>query len=1344
MAEHGGAKPFTPQAVITIPRVSQVAFTSDENLLVIAAEEGGGLAVYETEALLQGHHEPAFQLATNGVSVRALVPNPAPEFAHLCAIVLTGGQLLLANLKERQLVTGSQGQVFRQDVSCLSWSSKGKQMVAGLQDGSAAQYDHKGEVKAQIPCPSSVAPPVPITAMYWLANDDFLAVHTAQQDQPLDSKVSVIHREKGTGALTTQTLPTDPTGPMNPRCPSHHFMARLRSFPPSLDDLIILASSAGIDVGVIARSTAPLNNDMQADQTTNAYVMASIANDSRRAATPMASNGSGDSSPIGMVIDLTAKENVRQPIPSDAIQESATPLPALMMLDLEGRLITWWIVYTDSITQKTAYPGLVNASSQPTSAPSTNFANNSTSQATPSFGSSTFGATPQAPAFGATSTSGFGGSSALGQSSSPWGSTPTAKPTTTFGSSSFGQPAFGSASAIKPASATPAFGAASGIAAKTSVWGSSPQTAGTTFGQPSAPASSTPAASGFAQFGSGTSAFGAAAANKAPAASPFSGFASNNSTSSPFTAANNPTQSKSSPFAAFASTPAQPLFGAAAKSDKPTFGTPSNTNTSIFGAKTEQQDAFSPEANMTDETAAPAEASKSEQPSSLFGTFKLGSTFAQNKDKKDDSSTKETSKTEAGSSLFGNNFGSALKDAAETPATPIKEEPQTPTSELSSISPLKAEMSNPAEDAPLPPDFASTPAHPAPSASEPTEAPLPPDFVASSSKAAEDAPLPPDFTSVQKASPAEDLPLAGSPPIDLGGTSSTGEHDEDESLEEHDEDESLPPDGREDWEDSEADQDRESLRSDDDEFDDTVIAANQSETSIGSGVPKNGRSSTTPAGFPKGPVFAPPIKESPRSPSPIRDTTTPAPASRARKVLPGTEKLTRRSASTVKAEMSQKRAHRKRSPSPVANLDDLEDERVRNLLASEIVPSKDLEPFVAHQDYINQVDQRGIGAQIENVYRDVNSMIDTLGLNARSLQAFMDGQDKFSKAGTRERSDLEDEEDWCLVEFNDLDKIVDTIGDELDAEDSTNVQQRLQDIGKLQTESAKIRARASDVRKQLAVRTDPEKRAAQRNAAMDSATEAQQAQIRAVLAKTQKLLQETEDALSTLRADLASNTQTTSLAGGKSAVPTMEAVTKTILKMTAMVEEKSGDVDVLEAQMRRLHRDLAELSLGGEGDADSHVNDSLSNSMLRSSISLQSNQSFRRSTRASQALPLSRSMNVLSTSRSRLSGIPAEATGLSGMLGSRAMVSPSLDKRHPLGKSMSVMSLMSPLSASLLGQSIVGPPSAFGTGSPQRAMADVTLAEVEEYTAKREHRLRVLGALKDVVEKRGPRVVTAS
>lgn len=144
---------FEPQAKLPLSmRVSHIAFTADELYLVLSAENGGGLAVYETQKLLQGVTQSSFELGTNGESLRALVPNPTPEKAELCALVTNNGNLYMANLKERQVSSALKSQV-----SCLSWSSKGKQLAAGLADGTLYQMTPEGEGKGEVPCPPSIS-----------------------------------------------------------------------------------------------------------------------------------------------------------------------------------------------------------------------------------------------------------------------------------------------------------------------------------------------------------------------------------------------------------------------------------------------------------------------------------------------------------------------------------------------------------------------------------------------------------------------------------------------------------------------------------------------------------------------------------------------------------------------------------------------------------------------------------------------------------------------------------------------------------------------------------------------------------------------------------------------------------------------------------------------------------------------------------------------------------------------------------------------------------------------------------------------------------------------------------
>ncbi|KAI4739151.1 hypothetical protein E4T50_10394 [Aureobasidium sp. EXF-12298] len=1412
-------KDIIPQLSLAVPQVSHVAFSADESSLVIAAQEGGGLAVYDVQALLQGNKETAFQLATNGISVRALAPNPSPDNAHLFAVVLTDGKLMLADLKQRSLINTANGPVFREGVRCVSWSVKGKQLVAGLEDGGAEQFDPQGALKAQLPRPPQLDQAAPMSSIVWIANDDFLVIHTPDStDEAADSSYHMLHREKSSGAFTSQKLSGDPALPdlSAKRFPSHFLVSRLRKFPPNLEDMLILCSSAGNEAGVITSSSQPL----VADAPVNTYTVASFERDSARATFPMSiMDGMSDTSPVGMDLDLSSTDEVMQPIPGDDL-ESSGPLPALMVLNNEGLLSTWWVVYKDAVRQGLPYSGLTSVAStqsQSQPAPSTPatpatpaatgfaaFGKSSFGQApkpafgqasTPAFGQAStpaFGK-PSTPAFGQASTPAFGQAStpAFGQASIPAFGKPAApafgKPSTpAFGQPS--QPAFG-------APGVPGMGAASALGNKASPWGQpAAQSSIATPPKGQVFGSALGGASGNATFGSSsglgskapvwaTSSPGSQPAFGKPSESGASGFAKfnapakdeNKPSTSPFAAIGNKDQNKSpaSPFAAFApsaSTPAKPSplsFG---------FGKPSSA------APTPEKPAEeTKEESMDDEPAENSrdEPAKEKSPASAVEAPKPSTTFGQSSAKPQSSVLGQTPDTSKTSSVFGstpdksktsNLFGQST-DSPKSPASvfglPAKQtgfqfgkpsgKPASPlsrdsdkASKLPTLGGFKLGSGfqgdgSAKDDLPAPKqgggsmfgagfsnmlgEASKETKAAAPIKKEPgTEAPKLDDIPSQQAEEPEDAPLPPDFTSSKpKQSVEEDIPpIAGSPPVDLGDDAgqlpASDEEEEDEEEDgswvqddgeesEGDEEEGDEEDEDEDEYDEEDEEDED--ESEAEEPENTFDAKKASNTPFGSRLefpslshstgdaskllrPTSPAASTTPAGLPKGPFFAPPSKsqDSPRSPSPIRQlSSTPAglPASRQPITVPSLKK-----GHPFKNSKSSS-AQRPKSPEvpDAGELSDEEDVRVRELLASEVEPSMDLEPFIAHQDYVGRVNKLGIAGQIEKVFRDINSMIDTLGLNARSLESFIKGHETQYKQSGRERSDLEEAEEWCLVEVNELDVVQKEIGEDLDAGKVDGVSQKLEELAELQKDATKLRTRTVDMRKQIGARADPQQRATHRASPLTNDAQIQQNELREGVAKVQKLLQDAEEALSVLRADLAA---APSQGPATQRVPTVEAVTNTIMKMTAMIEQKSGDVDVLEAQIRRLPGGLANLNISDSNE-----------DLLRSSI--RSVRPLERSTSGNLfgTPPATRGKNAAANGAAPL--------GISGMLG---RFGGSLRRDN--------------------GDSEFGRSSIMLEGTPRRKMADVSIEEVRRYQDRAAQRKRVLAALKQTVEKKGTRV----
>ncbi|KAI0845280.1 hypothetical protein F5Y00DRAFT_246530 [Daldinia vernicosa] len=1246
---------FEPPLTLPLPlRICQLTFTTDGAYLILSAEEGGGLAVYETQALQQGSTKAAFEIPTNGESLRALIPNPSLEKSELCAVVTNEGKLLMANMKERGFISRPSGQVLRDQVSCVAWSNKGKQLVAGLGDGTIQQMTPDGEVKANIPRPPDLDANYFVSSLVWLENDLFLAFHVLASDESPQTRCHLIARQGENFQFQKLSDPVEPFG--NNRTP-HHTLVRLKDFPPNLQDLLICSSTAREDIGLFTRSKTPLAPGAPS----GIFTTTELADDSKRATLPM---GEGMETPavIGTALDLSSREKVYKPIPTDEIDQSPGPLPGYWVLNAEGILSVWWVVYSESIRGGTTYPGIVaaegnTASSNETTTPKP-------VQPTP-FGASkptTFGA-PSAAAGTA-----FGSTSALGSKSSPWGAQPSSgdasKPA--FGSSTFGA----GAAATAPKFGTPSFG--------TSSFGTSPAPA---FGQSSGlGVRSSPWASGSAS--SSTPAFGQ------------SGFASiaNNSSNAggamgSFAGSNPSAVNSSSGFASFAN-----------KGGFASIGTNNASSGSSIFASTKPD---TPDVSMDTDTNSIFRAPSSKQSTgtgSVFGSqpFKLTSSFQRDPNAGDNDTDEKTPKTEK--SLFGSGFAATIDEAAKpvaaspfatgtqspfskpapssnvesttptsTPAPSKFMSPlstasqskgifgfqpktpsglssvfgssvsQTPTSETPQVKaepetpkPLKGDSSTSsatseikdtpprAEDVPLPPDFAdSTPKQADQGTSRKAlpvvdnSAPLPPDPVYN--KKAYDAPLPPLPGTVTKPKPADDSPLppdpvkqpkayetklpalpiakpvsevigpgfkfpTNPPPVPSDSEDDLAEEEEDEEEGTEAVSEGSGVDVAKDLSPSSTGNNKTPGFTPQSSFDglagsfSTISRPDQDRRSVFGELSRNA------------PIFPQPNPVSPRSPSPVRGSVPTRMLGRDQSrsfSAPGMASqilgASRRQQSQVGPSVSnaayledmiekQRKAKAKKEAEEKQLLLDEEDDAVQNLLKAEPKPTFELDEFIAHPGTVPPAGD-SVPSQVEAVYRDINSMIDTLGLNARSLANFIKGhKELYVKEYTRH--DLAVPDDWTLNGLESLAHIIDDdLTNALEGARVRDVAGKLAECEDIQRELTRDRNKQADLKKIISSHVDPEQTIANRSLPLSAEQAAQQSDLRREYAKFTKLLTEAEENLTLLKAKIVSANS----ANGKGGpTPTIEAVVRTITKLTTMVEKRSGDIDVLENQMRKL------------------------------------------------------------------------------------------------------------------------------------------------------------------------------
>ncbi|EED23444.1 nuclear pore complex subunit Nup159, putative [Talaromyces stipitatus ATCC 10500] len=1259
-------KPFQPQAHISLPsRPTHVAFCATESALAVAMESHNQLVIYDSTTLGNGNPQPQISIDTNS-PLRSLTPNPSSEsdLSSLVALVTVNGDLLVADLKAGSLVHGQSGPIFRNGVASVTWSNRGKQMVAGLVNGSLVQLDPKGVVKAEIPRPPALEGNKHVSSISWLENNLFFAVYTPNESEDdagmvPDSDYYIIERHPSKPLLYRQ-LPIICTPFGLKRSPAYHFIARLSKYDPGLKDALIISSTASTDIGLATRVETPFK---EADEMTkDVFTTTTVMEETRRATLPLNAD-SMETSTIGLILDLTSTETVSY----DVEKETKTPLPNIMVLTNEGVLLSWWFFYFKAIEAGLPYSTTATASTTqqrpalaPPSTPAPTLAsapNIRPSFGQPAFGQTGFGApqsqssvfgkpssTPTTPSFDTTSAFGnsqkptFGAPSTLGGGTSFASTTPIKPPASTFGSpgilgqrgSSFGQPGLGLAS-----NSQPAFGQVGGLGGKGFGGFSSPSAAQSTFN-----AGATASGGGFSNFAK-SGGFGAITSSQ-PAESPFG----KPSTDSPF---GKPTQ------ATFGTTQASDDFkspfglpkggfkiGSTFKPDEksaadnePTFGKPSKSGAfslgssfgTLLGGDVEKT---SPPTESMDDTQDVAATPSDQKPPTLFGkptAFgtpqspitsppKISGLFGT---QSQSTTTPAAAQTSRPSMLFGSS-------SAASPFSPL-----SPLSEKTVVPTLSSERES--VEAPLPPDATSravygpgdTSASSNVSKSSYDEAPLPPSFT--KSKKIDDAPLPPDFLKKSEKLPEpESAPL---PPDFLPRAKETKEPASDVPLPVKEESILLPHESE--GSDGDFEDSGEEITHDVSPPNETVESESASfKTSPESSFGGTSRKEPTgglftkvtipesqPRAQPLKPLFGeipqpsiPPPKpqanaKSPRSPSPVRpgarrghlrpeqtrSTSAPSvprsmfgfkptpakpPPSRFEEPLSQGDLIEEEESKAAAAE-----SKRLASEAEYLSSDD-EDLLIRAELDQPLVPAPTLDPFIPRQEYSGEHFKPGIPGQIERLYRDINSMIDTLGLNSRSISSYIlyEEENRTADLSEWQRILFSDtptnilDQNISISDIENVEGLLEFLAARLEEQRLSNVQEKINecqrllsnDIFNLHDQCVHIQRILDSYSDTVSVRTQP----------LSAEQASLQQDLRKASTSIQSLLTELEQGITLLRAKIADFSGVNRSLSGRLTTkkPTVEAVTSTIATMMNMAESKSSDIDVLEAQMKKLGIEL--------------------------------------------------------------------------------------------------------------------------------------------------------------------------
>ena len=417
----------SPPVLCTLPRqpgtgdVLFVMFGNSDSLLV-AATSHGFILIWDTLSLRSSPPAPrTVAPPRNDASrVHMMAPNPGDK-SVLCAIVY-GMDLLSHENGSAHILDLLKGEWVNtlpaQNVTSVSWSARGKQLVIGVKMGEIIQYTPEGDVKAVLPPPESDRP-VYVEDVQWLENHVFLITYntcsSTPEPEPIhENDIFVLHRDTKSNSLTFAAFPYDVSPPFGDRTRwGYRYTCMLRDWSP-MKHFVFMTCSASTDVGVLGFK--------------NGWKALALEETSRPVLPFLSGDEFCDSSPVALALDLTAEDPVSDPNAAEKGEDPSATLPATPILYIytnDGVLLGYHVIYTE--TDK-PYPGMING--QAVISHSSNASTKAPASIPPAFAESVHGCTAPniTPTFGSTSAFGavsqpaFGSTSAFGQPSS-FGST---------------------------------------------------------------------------------------------------------------------------------------------------------------------------------------------------------------------------------------------------------------------------------------------------------------------------------------------------------------------------------------------------------------------------------------------------------------------------------------------------------------------------------------------------------------------------------------------------------------------------------------------------------------------------------------------------------------------------------------------------------------------------------------------------------------------------------------------------------------------------------------------------------------------------------------------------------
>ncbi|KAK9449729.1 uncharacterized protein V1518DRAFT_414495 [Limtongia smithiae] len=317
------AKSVTGVPIIPVPeQITALKFTFDEKRVIVVGSQGS-IAWFTVESCIsQGakSHPEGIRKAGLVTDVKC---NPAN--GHVVALLTSTGVVYRLDVPSGVIV-----QMSPAGVTAFDWAHNGRMIIAGNKDGILVQYDLQGNSSLNLPHPEVDF--TYVCHISWLRQGQFLVIYSNPPEPgkheyfPYIVSLMAAHKLK-----FSQILDVCPPFGVEQR-PGWWYSLSLRGWSSELaSDLILLACTPSIDISL-----------MSTEHTL-------YLDDTKRASLPFFEGK--DTSPVALVLDYTAVDKVKNPIPSAS---ECAPLPLLWVMNEKGQLKTWSIVWAEGISKGVA------------------------------------------------------------------------------------------------------------------------------------------------------------------------------------------------------------------------------------------------------------------------------------------------------------------------------------------------------------------------------------------------------------------------------------------------------------------------------------------------------------------------------------------------------------------------------------------------------------------------------------------------------------------------------------------------------------------------------------------------------------------------------------------------------------------------------------------------------------------------------------------------------------------------------------------------------------------------------------------------------------------------------